>query len=295
MCDIHSIQHLYKLLQTASKLTDQTCIIRMTPNRFYISTKPALMGGGWFLAVDIQPDAIFEEYQMSGYSEDANEIYLDVKAEILMQSLKVPSDCAKFVKIKLTNKNGHCMSVEAEMPSAAPSCRKTVFHVPITIVHRLQWPEYTPVDDVGFNASCYLSNSKGSILKVFKGVIDRMKSLGNTIEIAMNRDGDMKLHLGEPVSGFSVDSHFQNLEIPNDDDTKDSLEDRDEEEEEIHIRQGYFKVSVDIRSLAAFLGANQYQTTRMRLDLRHRRHIQMILQSEAVRVRYFLPSTDSQN
>ena len=52
---------------------------------------------------------------MAGYSDEANEIYLEVKADIFMQSLRTPSQSAKFVRIKLTGKAGPCLSVEAEL------------------------------------------------------------------------------------------------------------------------------------------------------------------------------------
>jgi hypothetical protein len=61
---------------------------------------------------------LFDEFQMSGYDpdrQDTNEIYVEIKAGILMQSLKIPSINAKFVKIRLINKAGPCMSIEAEL------------------------------------------------------------------------------------------------------------------------------------------------------------------------------------
>lgn len=52
---------------------------------------------------------------MSGYAADTNEIYVEVNPEVLLRGLRVPSINAKSVKMKLTNRVGPCMCIEAEL------------------------------------------------------------------------------------------------------------------------------------------------------------------------------------
>lgn len=56
----------------------------------------------------------FDEYQLEGVSEDANEICLEINPENLSRALKTAQN-AKSVKIKLTKKHCPCLTLAAEL------------------------------------------------------------------------------------------------------------------------------------------------------------------------------------
>ena len=60
----------------------------------------------------------FNEYNMDGVSQDANEIYLELMPDSLLRSLKTAQN-AKSVKMKLTKKQTPCLTLEVEMVGTA--------------------------------------------------------------------------------------------------------------------------------------------------------------------------------
>ena len=58
----------------------------------------------------------FNEYNMDGVSEDANEIFLELVPDSLLKCLKA-SQNAKSIKLKLTKKHTPCLTFEVELVS----------------------------------------------------------------------------------------------------------------------------------------------------------------------------------
>ena len=58
----------------------------------------------------------FNEYNMEGVNEEANEIFLELPPENLVRAMKT-AQSAKSVKIKLTKKHSPCLTFEVEQVS----------------------------------------------------------------------------------------------------------------------------------------------------------------------------------
>lgn len=95
----------------------------------------------------------FSEYTMLGVTDDQNEIYLEFSPAMLAKSLSSLKMTAKSVKIKLTNKEQPCLTIEIELPSISNESRQCVHDVPVKVLPRKEWGEYqapvVPSFDVG--------------------------------------------------------------------------------------------------------------------------------------------------
>lgn len=56
----------------------------------------------------------FNEYLMSGVSPDKDEIYMELAIDLFMEAMKTTVN-AKSLKIKLTNKQSPCLTLEVEL------------------------------------------------------------------------------------------------------------------------------------------------------------------------------------
>jgi len=66
--------------------------------------------GGANLWCELLQDCLFEEYRIEG-KDERNEIYLDVTMDLLSRALRSSLN-ASLLKIKLTKKQGACLTLE---------------------------------------------------------------------------------------------------------------------------------------------------------------------------------------
>ena len=66
--------------------------------------------GGANLWCELLQHNVFNEFRIEG-KDDRNEIYLEVTMDLLSRALKSSLN-ASMLKIKLTNKNGACLTLE---------------------------------------------------------------------------------------------------------------------------------------------------------------------------------------
>ncbi|GAV04734.1 hypothetical protein RvY_14967 [Ramazzottius varieornatus] len=289
--DVGSIQHLYRVLVTIGRLSDGNVLLRIAPARFCIFSKMSPTSGSCFVIADIKPDMLFDEFLMTGYASDANEIYLELKVDTLIQSLKIPSQKAKCLKIKLTNKAGPSLTVEAELPSVVAASRRSVFDVPVQIVHRNLWASVTPAEEIPSSISCYMPPFKS-----LKAVVDRMRlTRQHNLQLSVNKYGELRIRVGDNTEGYSACTRFPDIEFPEADDRHEPEQITDEEREEVQRKGEFYSSIVDLRTFAAFLTALQFPTTRMRCDVRHHKSLLFSMGTSDFCLRYFVPAVDSGN
>ena len=115
------------------------CVIKITPTAvcFILAeeTNPMI----W---TTMRTDHFFVDYLMCGKSDEHNVIYMELNTAMLAKSVISCKSNAKFVKMKLTNKQQPCLSIEIELPSIAGDSRMCVHDVPISIVSQKDWKVY---------------------------------------------------------------------------------------------------------------------------------------------------------
>ena len=95
-------------MATLSK-TVKTCVLRLSPTKICFILADRIPVGGANLWCELQ-DNLFDEYRIEG-KDERNEIYLDVTLDLLSRALRSSLN-ASLLKIKLTKKQGACLTLE---------------------------------------------------------------------------------------------------------------------------------------------------------------------------------------
>lgn len=88
----------------------KTCVLRLSSDKMCFILSDRIPVGGANLWCEVLQENLFDEYRLEG-KDERNEIYLEVVMEQLSRALK-SSLGAIVVKLKLTKKQGACLTVE---------------------------------------------------------------------------------------------------------------------------------------------------------------------------------------
>ena len=86
-----------------------TCTI-VSSYQIYSQFPPIVLAWFWLLSTIFSQNNMFDEYRLEG-KDDRNEIYLEVNLDQLNRALKSTLN-AQAVKIKLTKKQGACLTID---------------------------------------------------------------------------------------------------------------------------------------------------------------------------------------
>ncbi|GFR92541.1 checkpoint protein HUS1-like [Elysia marginata] len=252
--------------------------MRITEDKVFFILSERVNDGGAQIWCELPQSHFFDEYAMEGVSAESNEIYLEVAPDLLVRSLKT-AQSAKWVKVKLTKKNFPCLTIEVDLPSGSVHQRLVVHDIPVSVVARKHWPDFTEPEMPRFDVSIALPQ-----LRLLKNVVDKMKNLSNYVAVSANNSGEMKVSVETDM--VSISTHFQNLFNPSwnkdDSQTQPSMsEDRDP--------QQFATSRVDIRRFAQFLNSQQVNPDRIICNVVHHRMLHFFLLHDDVSLQYFLP------
>ena len=93
----------------------KTCVLRLSPTKVCFVLSDRLPLGGANLWCEILQENLFDEFRIEG-KDERNEIYLEVVMDLFLRALKSSLN-ATVVKIKLTKKQGACITVEVTQVS----------------------------------------------------------------------------------------------------------------------------------------------------------------------------------
>lgn len=117
----------------------RVCVMRLTPNNVCFNVANETTPMVW---VTLEQDKFFNEYTLSGKSENHNEIYMEFNTLMLAKSISSLKTSAKSAKIKLTNKQQPCLTFEIELNSTSTESRLCVHDVPISVIPQRRWSNY---------------------------------------------------------------------------------------------------------------------------------------------------------
>uniref|UniRef100_A0A0B6Z858 Checkpoint protein n=1 Tax=Arion vulgaris TaxID=1028688 RepID=A0A0B6Z858_9EUPU len=275
--DVGCIQHFTNIVSTISKLV-KTCVMRITIDKVYFILSERIGDGGAQIWCELPQSHFFDEYAMEGVSQEDNEIYLEVHPELLLKSLKT-AQAAKCVKVKLTKKHVPCLTLEIDLPGGTTHQRLVVHDVPVIVVARKHWPDFTEPEMPKFDVSIELPQ-----MKVLKNVVDKMKNLSNYLTLSANISGDMKLSVETDM--VAISTHFQNLSNPtwshgDGNGSQTMSQDRDSHE--------FVSARIDIRRFAQFLNGQQVNPNKVVCNIVNHRMVHFFLLHDDVSLQYFLP------
>lgn len=274
--DVGCLNHFTRVVNTVAKLT-KSCTVRLTIQKLYFILTDKVANGGVSMWCELNQSFFFDEYQMEGVSPEQNEIYLEVIPENISRALKSAQN-AKTVKIKLRNKHCPCLTVAVELQSMSSLNRIVTHDVPVSLIPRRLWIDFSEPSIPDFDVSIYLPT-----LKIIKNVVERMKNLSNFIVIEANRNGQINLKIETDV--VCVSTHFRDLGNPPW--TSDEV---GKKSDAVTIQNKMSEARVDIRKLLHFLAGQQVNPTKAICNIVHKRMVHFLLIHEDVSLQYFIPA-----
>lgn len=101
-------------ITTFSRLSKE-CVIRILPDKLYFIIPDEDGPRRPFIWCEMPIQYYFKEYNMTGVTDDSNEIYLSFSPSMFANCLSSVRTSARSLKIKLTNKKSPCLTLEIDV------------------------------------------------------------------------------------------------------------------------------------------------------------------------------------
>lgn len=272
LLDITCITNLSQVVSTLARNV-KTCVLRLCPERvcFVITEQgPAGSGNIW---CELNQSNFFDEYRIEG-KDERNEIFLEVNLEQLSRVLKTSLN-SQVVKIKLSKRQGACLSVEIVQPTLTGAARTVTHEVPVTVVPERLWANYQEPNMPDIDVSIYLPP-----LKLLKSIADRMKSMSNYVTMAANMNGELQLRI--ETDEVTATTFFRDLQNHIFDTSTAGDESRD--------TSTMYEARIDIRRLGQFLLGQNFNPTKAICNITDGKGLQIFLLHEDVSLQYYIPA-----
>ncbi|XP_063987451.1 checkpoint protein HUS1-like isoform X1 [Diachasmimorpha longicaudata] len=264
MTDSLAMKDFTNIIGAIAKIS-KFCVLQLTPHEVCFTVFDDRQPMVW---AELSRDHFFSEYLVEGLSSE-NKICLEFDAVMLSKSLTSLKQSATSVKIKLTNKQQPCLTLEIELCSATSDSWHCVHDVPIRMVARKEWPSYHPPDIPAFHISLDLPQ-----LKHLKNVAEKMKNLSPLLSIFASNDGILILRI--ETDSACVSTHFPSLDIHQESETG---------EERI-------AVTVDIKKFLMFLAWDSVHPETVKCSILRDKLVYLHLNlNDNFKIHYFLPAT----
>lgn len=242
------------------------CVLRLTTNGISFNIGDDSVPVLW---AELSQNHFFNEYVMSGVSEEQNEIYLECESVMLARSLGSFRLTAKSVKIKLTNKIQPCLTIEIELSSTSVELRQCMHDVPVRVVPRKEWSTYKIPDIPEFDISIDMP-----LLRFLRNIVERMKNMSSQLTLTADNTGLFILKV--ETESANVSTHFQGLQVS----TSSQVEDN-----------ATVSATIDIKKFLTFLAWDIVHPNSVKCNIVENRIVNLFLDLEgSLKVRYFIPA-----
>ncbi|XP_037942149.1 checkpoint protein HUS1 isoform X1 [Teleopsis dalmanni] len=206
MVDPQYMREFQNIVITLSKLTKE-CVLNISRNKIYFIANEESGTVAPLVWVEIDASLYFSEYAMEGAKDKYQQIMLAIPAVKLGRALGSLRSGALYCKIKLTNIQFPCLTVEFEVKShVSDQIRKVVHDVPVNVIPRSDWSHYdvpeVPLSKIILNVP---SN------RLMRGLIDKMKNLSPTIVFHAMSTGELNLIAETEMA--TVTTRYKDLEV----------------------------------------------------------------------------------
>ncbi|KAH9495675.1 DNA damage checkpoint control protein [Bulinus truncatus] len=167
--------------------------------------------------------------------------------------------------------------VEIDLPTGGSHQRQVVHDIPVLVVPRKHWSDYTEPEMPKFDVSITMPQLK------LENVVDKMKNLSNYLSLSANRSGEMKLSVETDM--VAVSTHFQNLTHPT---WKIVVRAFYRSSNELE-KKVFVTARIDIRKFAQFLNSQQVNPKTVVCNIVHHRMVHFFLMHDDLSLQYFLP------
>lgn len=256
------MQELHAIITMLSKINkDTVCHIEPTCFSFVVAEN-YVQGTPWIWS-EIGAAAFFSEYTMEGVDADANnKIVMSFNSIKLCNALSMlAKGPARYVKLKLTNRQFPCLTVELETASSSSASglyRKIQHEVPMTLIPAREWSEFDVPTLTPDGRSIALPG-----VRSMRNLVDKFKNLSPSMTVYYNNLGDLSLVVETDLA--TVSSQYRNLAVIQQQrtaatETLDEATGASEMDDEVSCR-------VSSKQLAMLLASNQLQHANMSCNI----------------------------
>ncbi|CAG9836753.1 unnamed protein product [Diabrotica balteata] len=182
------------------------CIMRITTRKVYYIISEEESGPRRPLVwCELPVNFYFKEYNVVGVNDQYNEIYLEFSTGLLARSLSILKQIVKTLKIKLTNKQSPCLTLEMDLVAEEISSQ-LVHDIPVEVISRKHWSDYEEPRFNDFHVSIQMPN-----LKALKNIVERMRNMSHSLIVSANKNGRLTFQIKTNV--VNVAAHFTDLSV----------------------------------------------------------------------------------
>lgn len=239
--DQQACREFHDIITTLSKISNNkeaAMIIKTQQIQLIVSENAAHSIPSIWAEVD--KDAFFPEYIMNGVDEEhKNQIVLTFNPIKMANALSQLKGAVKYCKIKLTNKDFPCLTVQLELPSTTG--RQITHDVPVAVIPTRDWPEFEIPKLPSFKSAISMPT-----LKSIRNLVEKIKNLASHVTFFCNNSGEIAMVV--ETDEVTVASNYRNLEV--------QLDDPDDHSLEVSCR-------VSAKELGICFSCNQFQDSKM--------------------------------
>ncbi|KYB26297.1 Checkpoint protein HUS1-like Protein [Tribolium castaneum] len=274
-----SVMKDFMNIATGLSRFSKECVMRITERKVYFIISDEDNGPRRPLAwCELPVSFYFREYNLVGVTEEHNEIYLEFSTALLARSLSILKQNVKSLKIKLTNKDSPCLTLEMEMASEATQSRQCVHDIPVEVISRKHWNDYEEPRFNDFHVSIEMPN-----LKTIKTIVERMRNMSHSLTVAATKDGRLTFQIKTNI--VTLSSHFPGLGVESFAIGQLELTSSDSQEED----QQKVSSIVDIKKFLMFLSGMQLNSCRTVCSIVHGKMVKLFMeQPGALSLQIFL-------
>ncbi|CAH1979678.1 unnamed protein product [Acanthoscelides obtectus] len=183
------------------------CVMRITTRKVYFIISEEDSGPRRPLVwCELPINFYFKEYNVVGVNQQFNEIYLEFSTALLARSLSVLKQNVKSCKIKLTDKDSPCLTIETELMAGDIISRQVVHDIPVEVISRKHWSDYEEPHFNDFHVTIQMPN-----LKFLKNIVDKMRNTSHTLIVSANKNGRLTLQV--KTNMINLSAHFTDLNV----------------------------------------------------------------------------------
>ncbi|XP_055377855.1 checkpoint protein HUS1 [Condylostylus longicornis] len=281
----HIMKEFYNTIVTLSKLTKQ-CVMIISSDKVNFIINEETTSVAPLIWTEIQCVAYFDEYKMDGLDAKNNQIFLSFNPANLSRALQLLRGNPAVCKIKLSNKQFPCLTIEIELPSPNNIQNRHIVHdVPITLIPRDEWSSYNIPQTQKPNICLGLPS-----IRFIRNLVDKLKNLSPSITFYGTNEGELSVVIES--DSLTLCSRYRNLDVKST--NRDNMEVDDHHNVEVGIpankknvqninsgrlktKPNYFESSclVDCKKTSMFLTALQVTNAELSFSIIKDHLIQM--------------------
>ncbi|XP_063932679.1 checkpoint protein HUS1 [Zophobas morio] len=249
----------------------KNCVMRITTRKVYFIISEEESGPRRPLAwCELPVNFYFKQYNLVGLNEEYNEIYLELSTALLARSLSLLKQNVKSLKIKLTNKDSPCLTLEMELASESIQSRQCVHDIPVEVISLKHWKDYEEPRFNDFHVSIEMPN-----LKTIKTIVERMRNMSHSLIVSATKDGRLTFQIKTNI--VTLSSHFPGLSVESFAIGQLQLSQDYENDEEQRVNS-----VVDIKKFLMFLSGMQLNHCRTVCSIVHGKMVKLFMEQPGV-------------